>query len=234
MEATLADIYQAVVDGQEERVRQRVDRALREGFSAERVLDTGLIRAMGEVGLRFQRGDFYVPEMLVAALAMQAGLSRLKPALVSQGVGHVGKVVIGTVKGDLHDIGKRLVAMMLEGAGFEVVDLGVDTAPQAFVRAVEEHSPDLLGMSALLTTTMPNMQATIHALCEHNVRAKVKVIVGGAAVTPDFAAHIGADGFAPDASRAATLAVALLRGYGSAAEKGPAERAHPPDPDPIG
>ncbi len=210
MEPVLAEVYAAVIAGWEEQARDGVERALCEGLAAERVLDAGLVQAMDEVGARFQRGDFFVPEMLVAARAMQAGLSRLKAALASQGVRSAGKVVLGTVKGDLHDIGKSLVGMMLEGAGFQVVDLGVDVAPQAFVDAVEKQRPDLVGMSALLTTTVPKMQETIRALWEADLRAKVKVIVGGAAVTADFAARIGADGYAPDASRAVSVAASLL------------------------
>jgi 5-methyltetrahydrofolate--homocysteine methyltransferase len=165
---------------------------------------------MTEVGRRFEEGEYFVPEMLISARAMQSGLAILKPLLVASEVAATGKVVIGTVKGDLHDIGKNLVGMMLEGAGFELVDLGTDIGPEQFVQAVRDHQPDLLGMSALLTTTMPSMKTTVDALVEAGVRDRVKVIVGGAPVTQEYATGIGADGFAVDASRAATLAKALV------------------------
>jgi 5-methyltetrahydrofolate--homocysteine methyltransferase len=164
---------------------------------------------MAEVGARFERGEFYVPEMLVAARAMQAGLAVLKPHLAEGGVQMRGKVVIGTVKGDLHDIGKNLVAMMLEGAGFEVIDLGTDVAPEKFAAAVREHKPSLVGMSALLTTTMKAMQPTIEAIEDIGLRTQVKVLVGGAPITEDFAKSIGADGYAADASRAVAIAKSL-------------------------
>jgi 5-methyltetrahydrofolate--homocysteine methyltransferase len=165
---------------------------------------------MKEVGARFEAGDFYVPEMLIAARAMQAGLAILKPHLVSGGVPSAGKVVIGTVKGDLHDIGKNLVSMMLEGAGFEIFDLGTDVPPEKFIAAIKENNAGLLGMSALLTTTMSNMKLIMAALKEAGVREQVKVMIGGAPVTESFAKEIGADGYAPDASRAVTLAKSLM------------------------
>ena len=175
--------------------------ALAEGMKADAILNQALIAAMDEVGRRFEAGDFFVPEMLIAARAMQAGLALLKPHLADAEVKSAGKVAIGTIKGDLHDIGKNLVAMMLEGAGFEVKDLGVDVAPETFVQAAKS-GVRVIGMSALLTTTMPNMQRTIEALSNAGVRDKVKVIVGGAPVTEDYAKRIGADAFAPDASSA--------------------------------
>jgi 5-methyltetrahydrofolate--homocysteine methyltransferase len=197
----LEDIYQNVIDGQAPAVQAGVQAALNEGVKADVILNQGLIAAMDEVGRRFEEGDFFVPEMLIAARAMQSGLILLKPHLAEADVKSAGKVAIGTVKGDLHDIGKNLVAMMLEGAGFEVKDLGVDVTPEAFVQAVND-GVNVIGMSALLTTTMSNMQRTIEALTNAGVRDKVKVIVGGAPVTEDYAKRIGADAFAPDASSA--------------------------------
>ena len=197
----LEEIYQNVIDGQAPAVQAGVAAALAEGMKADAILNQALIAAMDEVGRRFEAGDFFVPEMLIAARAMQAGLALLKPHLADAEVKSAGKVAIGTIKGDLHDIGKNLVAMMLEGAGFEVKDLGVDVAPETFVQAAQS-GVQVIGMSALLTTTMPNMQRTIEALSNAGVRDKVKVIVGGAPVTEDYAKRIGADAFAPDASSA--------------------------------
>lgn len=205
----LEDIYQNVIDGQAPAVQSGVEAALNEGVKADVILNQALIAAMDEVGRRFEEGDFFVPEMLIAARAMQAGLSLLKPHLADADVKSAGKVAIGTVKGDLHDIGKNLVAMMLEGAGFEVKDLGVDVSPDAFVQAAAS-GVDVIGMSALLTTTMSNMQRTIEALTNAGVRDKVKVIVGGAPVTEDYAKRIGADAFAPDASSATRVIRKLL------------------------
>jgi 5-methyltetrahydrofolate--homocysteine methyltransferase len=181
-----------------------------EGLPAVRILNDALIAAMAEVGARYERQQFYVPEMLVAARAMQVGLALLKQQLVEDEVPVVGKVVLGTVKGDLHDIGKSLVGMMLEGTGFEIVDLGTDVAPAKFAEAVRSSGATLVGMSALLTTTMQNMRSTIEALEDLGVRGQVKVMVGGAPVTEAFAKEIGADGSAPDASRAVTLAKRLI------------------------
>jgi 5-methyltetrahydrofolate--homocysteine methyltransferase len=212
METALSAIFDAVLTGRAKDAEVAIDKALAAGVPVERILNAGLIAAMDEVGARFERGEFYVPEMLVAARAMHAGLPRLKPLLVAQGVGSAGKAVIGTVKGDLHDIGKNLVCMMLEGAGFEIIDLGFDISPEQFAMAVSEHRPDLVGMSALLSTTMWNMQRTIRTLDDRGLRTEVKVMVGGAAVTPEFATQIGADGYAADASRAVALAKSLLAG----------------------
>jgi 5-methyltetrahydrofolate--homocysteine methyltransferase len=209
MEATIAKIFEDVIKGDRAGVEENVQKAVDAGLAAQEILNEGLIAAMSEVGARFEQGDFFVPEMLIAARAMQAGLGVLKPRLVEQGVKAASKVVIGTVKGDLHDIGKNLVAMMLEGAGFEIIDLGTDVSPEKFLAAVNEHQPNLLGMSALLTTTMANMKTTIAALEEGGVRDGVKVIIGGAPVTDSYAQQIGADGYAADASRAVTLAKAL-------------------------
>lgn len=201
----LKNIYENVIEGATPEVESGVKAALAEGFSAQVILNEALIAAMDEVGRRFEEGDFFVPEMLIAARAMQAGSTLLKPHLVEGNVKPAGKVAIGTVEGDLHDIGKNLVAMMLEGAGFEIIDLGVDVAPRAFVDAVQEGA-QLIGMSALLTTTMSNMNVTIEALKVAGLRDKVKVMIGGAPVTEEFARRIGADAFAPDASSATRVA----------------------------
>ncbi len=201
----LKNVYQHIIDGDAASVENGVKAALAEGTDAGAILNEALIAAMDEVGRRFEEGDFFVPEMLVSAKAMQAGLNLLKPHLAATDGKAKGKVAIGTVKGDLHDIGKNLVAMMLEGAGFEIIDLGVDASPEAFVGAVQGGA-NLIGMSALLTTTMSSMGATIEALKAAGVRDNVKVMVGGAPVTEEFAKSIGADAFAPDASSATRVA----------------------------
>ena len=205
----LKDIYQNVIDGQAAEVESGVETALAAGIGAEEILNKALIAAMNEVGQRFEAGDFFVPEMLISARAMQAGLKYLKPYLAKADAKTVGKVAIGTVKGDLHDIGKNLVAMMLEGAGFEVVDLGVDIASEAFVNAVK-NGAQIICLSALLTTTMGSMEGTVQALKAAGLRDKVKVMIGGAPVTQDYANKIGADGFAVDASSATRVARQLL------------------------
>ncbi len=184
--------------------------ALAAGIAPETILKDGLIAAMGEVGRLFEENEYFVPEMLVSARAMQGGLALLKPHLAAGGATPAGKVVVGTVKGDLHDIGKNLVGMMLEGSGFEVIDLGTDVSPEKFVKAVTEHQPHAIAMSALLTTTMPSMSNTIKALQEAGVREQVKVMIGGAPVTDGFARQIGADGYSPDASSAVRLAKTLF------------------------
>ncbi len=205
----LTEIYDFVIDGDASQVQTGVKEALAQGVAAEVILNQALIGAMNEVGRRFEEGEFFVPEMLVAARAMQAGLALLKPQLVESGVKAAGKVAIGTVKGDLHDIGKNLVAMMLEGAGFEVRDLGVDVTPETFIKAAQDGA-DVIGMSALLTTTMNNMQSTLQALQAAGLREQVKVIIGGAPVTGEFAHKIGADAYAPDASSAVRIVNQLL------------------------
>ncbi len=205
----LQQIYQHVVDGEADEVQSGVKAALAEGIPADEILAKALIAAMDEVGRQFEEGELFVPEMLIAARAMQAGLNLLKPLLIKAEVKAAGRVAIGTVKGDLHDIGKNLVAMMLEGAGFDVKDLGVDVAPEAFVRAAQE-GYQLVGMSALLTTTMSNMEVTVQSLKAAGLRDKVKVFIGGAPVTQDYATKIGADGFAPDASSATRVARQLI------------------------
>ncbi len=210
METVLKSIYEGVIDGNAGLVQAKVQAALDQGLGAAEILNQGMIAAMAEVGRRFEEGDFFVPEMLIAARAMQSGLALLKPLLQEADVKTAGTVAIGTVKGDLHDIGKNLVAMMLEGAGFEIVDLGTDVGPEKFVEAVKNQKADFIAMSALLTTTMPNMKATIDALKAAGVREQVKVLIGGAPVTESYAQQIGADGFAPDASRAVALAKSIV------------------------
>ncbi len=210
MDPKLQPVYQAILDGDQKASHQHVQSALDAGLSAEEILTQGLIPAMAEVGNLFECGEYFVPEMLISARAMQAGLSLLKPLLVASNVASMGKVIIGTVQGDLHDIGKNLVAMMMEGAGFEIVDLGTDVSPDKFVEAARKHTPQIVAMSALLTTTMPKMEMTIKALGEAGLRKNVKVMIGGAPVTEDYARSIGADGYATDASRAASTAKFLV------------------------
>ncbi len=206
----LDTIYDAVLDGDAKGAAAAVEAALAAGESPQAILNDACIPAMAEVGALFEEGEKFVPEMLISARAMAAAMTILRPLLVAAGVKNVGKVVLGTVHGDLHDIGKNLVGMMLEGAGFEVIDLGTDVPPQKFVAAVLEHKPDILGMSALLTTTTKSMPLTLNALVEAGVRDQVKVIIGGAPITDDFAKKIGADGFAADAGSAARAARALM------------------------
>jgi len=204
------EIKEGVLDGDAKAVDRLVPQALQEGASAESLLKEALIPAMSEVGARFEAGDYYVPEMLISARAMKVGLEHLRPLLVAQDVKPAGKIVVGTVKGDLHDIGKNLVAIMMEGAGFQVIDLGVDVTPEQFIQAIRENEADLVGLSALLTTTMTNMKSTIDAIKAAGLYDQVKVIIGGAPVSQAFADQVGAHGFAPDASAAATLAARLI------------------------
>ncbi len=209
----IEDIYSAVLRGKRKEVAPLVQQALDEGLGAEEVLNEGLVAAMSEIGERFSRNEAFVPEMLVAARAMSAGTEVLKPHLAEEGAEPVGKAVIGTVRGDMHDIGKNLVRMMIEGKGFEVTDLGVDVAPEQFVTFLQEHDDvDVVCCSALLTTTMPEIGATIRAIEEAGLRDKVKVMVGGAPVTQAFADEVGADAYTPDAGAAAVRAVELVRG----------------------
>jgi 5-methyltetrahydrofolate--homocysteine methyltransferase len=205
-------IYNAILDGDVTGVSNGVQDALAADLSPADLLGEGMIAAMREVGRRFEEGDYYVPEMLVAARAMQAALSLLKPCLAASDVKSAGRVAIGTVKGDLHDIGKNLVTLMLEGAGFEVRDLGVDVPPEKFVEAITGGDVDIIALSALLTTTMPHMKTTIETIRQAGLRDKVKIMVGGAPVTQDYANEIGADGFSSDASSAPRLARSLLQG----------------------
>ncbi len=205
--ADLAQLQQAVEEGDREAAVEITQAALTEGISPKEVLDA-MTAAMDVVGARFQRGDLFVPEMLIAARAMKEALVVLEPELVAAGVEPEFTAVIGTVAGDLHDIGKNLVAMMWKGAGFEVVDLGVNVASDEFVAAAQEHDADIIGLSALLTTTMPNMSAVIDAV--RGAGLTTRVVIGGAPTTPEFAEQIGADGYAPDAGAAVDLARCLL------------------------
>ena len=210
MEPVLQNLYDAIMNGDAGSAPTLVQQALDQKLPASQILNDGMIAAMNHVGKLFEEGEFFVPEMLIAARAMQAGLAVLKPFLAQAEVKAAGRVVAGTVKGDLHDIGKNLVCMLLEGAGFEIIDLGTDVAPEKFVQVVHEGRADIVALSALLTTTMPNMKVTIEALKNAGVRENVKVMIGGAPVTQAYAEQIGADGYAPDASRAVALAKSLM------------------------
>ncbi len=210
MENVLDAIHGAVMEGDMPLAQEKVQEALDAGVAPADILQKGLVAAMAEVGRLFEEGEYFVPEMLIAARAMKAGLALLKPHLVKADVQPIGKIAAGTVKGDLHDIGKNLVCMMLEGAGFEIVDLGVDVPAERFVAAVAEQKVDILAMSALLTTTMPNMKANIAALQQAGLRDKVKIMIGGAPITEAYAVEIGADGYAVDASRAVAKAKELM------------------------
>jgi 5-methyltetrahydrofolate--homocysteine methyltransferase len=210
MDTVLQQIYQGVLEGDLDGVTASVQEALESKVSAEAILKQGMMSAMKEVGQLFEDGEYFVPELLIAARAMQGGMDILKPMLAAEDVEPVGKVVTGTVQGDLHDIGKNLVGMMLKGAGFEIIDLGTDVSPEKFIEAVTESGAELVAMSALLTTTMANMPATIKAFEDAGIRDQVKIFVGGAPVTEEYARKIGADGFAPDASQAAKMALTFV------------------------
>jgi 5-methyltetrahydrofolate--homocysteine methyltransferase len=203
-------LQEAVIAGEPDQVKDLTEAALKAGEAAQAVLEQGLIPGMDTVGERMKNLELYVPEVLASARALKVGLNLLRPLLVESGVKPVGKVVIGTVKGDLHDIGKNLVAMTLEGAGFQVVDLGTDVSPQRFLEVAQQEGANLIAMSALLTTTMPVMRGTVEALKKAGVRDQVRVMIGGAAVTQHFADEIGADGYAPDASWAPGRAREIL------------------------
>jgi len=203
-------ISEAIIEGNVDDIVDLTEEALDGGSSPEEVLNQGLMAGMDHVGVEFKAGNMFVPEVLRSAKAMQAAMDVLRPLLAKAGVKHTGKMLLGTVKGDLHDIGKNLVGMMCEGAGFEVTDLGKDITPEQFVAAIKEQQPDVLGMSALLTTTMRAMGHTIKALEEAGLRDRVKVIVGGAPVTQAFADQIKADGYAPNAAAASELARKLV------------------------
>jgi len=210
MDNLVQEVYSAVLNGNASEVKEKVQLALDNGTEAETILNSGLIAAMKEVGQLFEDGEYFVPEMLISARAMQSGMIILRPHLVAQDIKPIGKVVIGTVKGDLHDIGKNLVSMMLEGSGFQIFDLGTDVSPEKFLDAINTHKPDIVGMSALLTTTMVNMEKTMQFLEENGVRKGIKVIIGGAPISQKYADDIGADGYAPDASQAAVIASRLM------------------------
>ena len=203
-------ISEVLQRGDAEKVGELVKKALEENFAPKKILEDGLIKGMDIIGAKFKRNEVYVPEVLIAARAMRVGMEVLRPKLTETGVKSIGKVIIGTVKGDLHDIGKNLVKMMLEGAGFEVVDLGVDVSADKFVEAVKEHQPNIIGMSALLTTTMVNMPEVIKALEVAGLKDKVKIMIGGAPITQNYAEQIGADGYSPDAASAADKAKTFI------------------------
>ena len=208
--ADLEALAQAIINGKAPEAKEVTEKALAEGVPAGDILNKGLVAGMNVVGAKFKNNEFYVPEVLIAARAMKGAMALLRPLLVSSGVQPAGKVAIGTVRGDLHDIGKNLVAMMMEGAGFEINDLGVDVKPEQFVEAVKNGS-GIVALSALLTTTMPAMKDTIEALKAENVRDKAVVMIGGAPVTQNYADEIGADGYAPDAASAVDKAKELLK-----------------------
>jgi len=210
MDDRLQPLYTAILEGEHKTVATLTQQAIDAGIAPATILTEGMVSAMNEVGRLFEEGEYFVPEMLVAARSMQSGLGVLKPYLAQADVQPLGKIITGTVKGDLHDIGKNLVCMMLEGAAFEIIDLGSDVSPEKFVEAVQTSGAKIVAMSALLTTTMPNMKATIQALEAAGVRKSVKVMVGGAPVTEAYAREIGADGYAPDASKAVSVAKSLL------------------------
>jgi 5-methyltetrahydrofolate--homocysteine methyltransferase len=205
-------ISDAILQGSLKEIKGLTQQALNEGQAAQAILDQGLLPGMDTVGQRFKVGQMFIPEVLLSAKTMAAAMEILKPLLVSGSGSGRGTVVIGTVQGDLHNIGKNLVAMMLEGAGFNVVDLGIDVKPEAFVQAVKQHKPQMLGMSALLTTTMVRMGETVHALQEAGIRDHLKILVGGAPVNQDYAIKIGADAYAPNAAAAVDVAKALAAG----------------------
>lgn len=210
----LQKLYDAVLNGDQKTAVAVTQEALAEGIAPLELITKYMIPAMDEVGRRFECEEYFVPELLLSARAMKGALELLRPLLAASGAQPAGRVVIGTVKGDLHDIGKNLVASMLEGGGFEVIDLGADVAPEKFIQAVQEKNAQIVALSALLTVTMPSMRKTIDALREAGVRDKVKVMVGGAPVTPQFAREIGADGYGENA----TAAVALARQFVQAAQ----------------
>ncbi len=208
------EIYRYTVDGDPPKVKESTQQALAQGVAPEEIIGKCLIPAMAEVGMLFERNEYFLPEMLASALAMREALAIVKPLLTESSDLSVGRVVIGTVRGDMHDIGKNMVSMMMEGAGIEVVDLGVDVSPDEFVAAVKSKQPQVVGLSALLSNTMQEMKVTIQALEAAGVRQGVKVIVGGAPVTQEFADSIGADAYAPDASSAARKSKDLIQVHG--------------------
>ena len=207
--AAMQDIAAALIDGDDVTVDRLTREALDGGVGALEIMDDGLIAGMGIVGIKFREGYVFVPEVLVSARAMKAGMAHIEPILAASGMEPIGTVIMGTVQGDLHDIGKNLCIMMLRGGGFTVIDLGVNTSPAEFVAAVEEHRAHLIGMSALLTTTMPNMAKTVEAFKDAGLRDSVRFMVGGAPVTPEFGKDVGADGYGKDALACVELAKKL-------------------------
>jgi 5-methyltetrahydrofolate--homocysteine methyltransferase len=208
--SVLDQICENLIKGKAKEVKELVEKAIQEKVKPADILNKGLLAGMSTIGERFKKNEVYVPEVLIAARAMKAGMDVLKPLLASAGVQPVGTIVVGTVKGDLHDIGKNLVRMMLEGAGFKVVDAGINVEPDKFVQLAKENDAGLIGASALLTTTMTNMKAVVEAVKSAGLGGKIKVMIGGAPVTQAFADEIGANGYAPDAASAADLAKKLI------------------------
>ena len=209
--ANFEEISKYLIEGNANKVKELTQQAVDGGTPAGDILKKALIPGMDIVGKKFRANEFYVPEVLIAARAMHAAMDVLKPLLAEGDVETAGKVLLGTVQGDLHDIGKNLVRMMLEGGGFEVIDMGTDVKPEAFVEAIKKEKPDIVGLSALLTTTMVNMKDTLNAISEAGIRDQVKVMIGGAPVTQRYTDEIGADGYAADASSAVDVA----RGFGA-------------------
>lgn len=208
--ASLEDLSKSVISGNVEKVKKLTRALIDESVAPLDIINQGLIAGMGIVGARFKNGEMFVPEVLVAAKSMNAGIELVKPLIADQDMPSVGKVLLGTVKGDLHDIGKNLVGMMLESRGYTVINAGIDVSPEKFVQMIKEHKPNVLAMSALLTTTMLHMKDTIELMKEEGVKDQVAVIVGGAPISQDFADEVGADGFAPDAASAVDLCNRLL------------------------
>jgi len=206
----LKEIADNLIKGKAPEVKELVQRAIDEGEDVEKVLNEGLVAGMSVVGAKFKANEFYVPEVLIAARAMKAGMGILRPILQEKNIKGIGTVVLGTVRGDLHDIGKNLVAMMLEGAGFEIIDLGVDVSSEKFIETAKEKKADVVGLSALLTTTMPSMKDVVKAVGDSGLKGKVKVMIGGAPLTQSYADEIGADGYAPDAASAVDEVKQLL------------------------
>lgn len=206
----LKELSESIISGKKDQVEQLTQQSLDEGIAPREILNNGLLAGMEVVGKKFKANEFYVPEVLIAARAMKAGMQILKPKLADTGVEPIARVLLGTVKGDLHDIGKNLVGMMLEGGGFEVIDAGVDVGPEKFVELAKENKTTIIGMSALLTTTMVNMKSAVEALKGSELKDQVKIIVGGAPVTDSYATEIGADGYAPDAASSVDLAKSLI------------------------
>jgi len=206
----LKEIAENLIQGKAPQVKELVQKAVDEGQDVGKILNEGLLAGMSVVGDKFKKNEFYVPEVLIAARAMKQGMEILRPLLAEKNIKGVGTVVLGTVRGDLHDIGKNLVGMMLEGAGFEVVDLGVDVPAEKFIQTAKEKNANVIGLSALLTTTMPAMKEVIEALNGSELKGKIKVMIGGAPVTQSYADEIGADGYAPDAASAVDKAKELL------------------------
>ncbi len=215
-EVPLPELYLAILEGQASKTRWIVEQALSQGFTPEQLLQETMQPAMEEVGRRFERNEYFIPNLLVSARAMKAGLELLRPMLAKGGTGEKGLVILGTVQGDLHDIGKNLVGAVLEGGGFRILDLGTNVSPAQFRQAVEQHHPIVLGLSALLTTTMHNMEAVLRELENHSLRSGLMIMVGGAAVSAAYAAQIGADGYGKDAHQALVLVKKWLATAGQA------------------